>query len=728
LEGDTNVTRIQSFALGEWVSGNGAGTPLFDAVTGEQIGDASSEGLDFAAMLAYGRAIGGAALRRLTFHQRARMLKALALYLTDRKEEFYRVSRFTGATRGDSWIDIDGGIGTLFAYASRGRREFPDETYFVDGGPEPLSKGGTFIGRHICVPLEGVAVQINAFNFPVWGMLEKLATSFLAGMPSIVKPATVTCYLTEVVARAIVESNILPAGSFQLICGRAGDLLDHIGSQDAVAFTGSASTGLQLRSGRAILEHNVRFNQEADSLNFSMLGPDAAPGSDEFDLFVKEVVKEMTVKAGQKCTAIRRTLVPSGMVDDVVAALKKRLGGVKVGDPAVEGVRMGPLAGRSQRREVESNADKLRRATELLYGGPGALDVVGADPEKGAFYPATLLYLDAPFTRTEPHDIEAFGPVNTVMPYDSVEEAIELAKLGKGSLVGSLFTARDDVAREVALGTAAYHGRLMLVNRHSAKESTGHGSPLPHLVHGGPGRAGGGEEMGGVRGVLHYMQRTALQGAPQTLTAVTREWTKGASERGDRVHPFRKYFEELEIGETLVTHRRTVTESDVVNFAGISGDFFYAHMDDIAARESLFERRVAHGYFVLSAAAGLFVDPAPGPVLANYGLEGLRFVKPVYIGDTIQARLTCKQKTAKEDREGQVPQGVVHWDVEVTNQDAETVAVYTILTLVRQRRGASVAASPSGVAASLAAEAPPAVVPPSREARTEPGSAPVRVS
>jgi oxepin-CoA hydrolase / 3-oxo-5,6-dehydrosuberyl-CoA semialdehyde dehydrogenase len=728
MEGDTHVTRIRSFALGEWVTGSGAGTPLHDAVTGEQIADASSEGLDFAAMLDYGRSTGGPTLRRLTFHQRARMLKALALYLTERKEEFYRVSALTGATRGDSWIDIDGGIGTLFAYASRGRREFPDETYYVDGGPEPLSKGGTFIGRHICVPLEGVAVQINAFNFPVWGMLEKLATSFLAGMPSIVKPATVTCYLTEVVARAIVESHILPAGSFQLVCGSAGDLLDHLGSQDAVAFTGSAATGLQLRSGRAILEHNVRFNQEADSLNFSMLGPDGAPGSDEFDLFVKEVVKEMTVKAGQKCTAIRRTFVPSGMVDDVVAALTKRLGGVKVGDPSIEGVRMGPLAGRSQRREVETNTDRLRRATELLYGGPGTLDVVGADPEKGAFFPATLLYLDDPFARTEPHDIEAFGPVNTLMPYDTVEEATELAKLGKGSLVGSLFTARDDVAREVALGTAAYHGRLMLVNRHSAKESTGHGSPLPHLVHGGPGRAGGGEEMGGARGVLHYMQRTALQGAPQTLTAVTREWTKGASERVDRVHPFRKYFEELEIGETLVTHRRTVTESDVVNFAGISGDFFYAHMDDLAARESLFERRVAHGYFVLSAAAGLFVDPAPGPVLANYGLEGLRFVKPVYIGDTIQARLTCKQRTAKEDRDGQIPQGVVHWDVEVTNQNAETVAVYTILTLVRQRRGATLPASASAVEASIAGEAPPQTTPTARDALTEPGSAPVRVS
>jgi len=722
------VTRIQSFALGEWVDGTGAGTPLYDAVTGDEIGVASSEGLDFGGMLDFGRTVGGPAVRALTFHQRARMLKALAQYLTARKEEFYRVSALTGATRGDSWIDIDGGIGTLFAYASRGRREFPDETFYVDGGPEALSKGGSFVGRHICVPLEGVAVQINAFNFPVWGMLEKLSTSFLAGMPSVVKPATVTCFLTAAVARAIVESNILPAGSFQLICGSAGDLLDHLTSQDTLAFTGSAATARQLRSSRAILEHNVRFNQEADSLNFSMLGPDAVVGSEEFDLFIKEVVKEMTVKAGQKCTAIRRTLVPTALVDDVAKALGKRLSGVKVGDPKIEGVRMGPLAGRAQRREVATNTEKLRSATELLYGGADSLDVVGADPEKGAFFPATLLYAERPFDRMEPHDVEAFGPVNTLMAYATLDEGIALAKLGKGSLVGSLFTARDDVAREVALGTAAYHGRLMLVNRHSAKESTGHGSPLPHLVHGGPGRAGGGEEMGGVRGVLHHMQRTALQGAPQTLTAVTREWSKGAAERRDRVHPFRKYFEELEIGETLVTHRRTVTESDVVNFAGISGDFFYAHMDDVAARESLFERRVAHGYFVLSAAAGLFVDPAPGPVLANYGLEGLRFVKPVYIGDTIHARLTCKQKTIKEDREGQIPQGVVHWDVEVRNQADEPVAVYTILTLVRQRRGADLPSDGAQVERALAGEAPADVAPTSREARTEPGSAPVRVS
>ncbi len=678
------MMRLQNYAYGEWVTGTGTGAALYHAVTGAEIGTASSEGLNFNDMLVYGRTVGGPTLRAMTFHQRARILKALAQYLTARKDEFYAVSAWSGATKADSWIDIDGGFGTLFAYGSRGRREFPDETVFVDGPVEGLSKGGTFVGRHICVPMEGVAVQINAFNFPVWGMLEKFATSFLAGVPSIVKPATVTSYLTEAVARAMVESGLLPVGSFQLICGSSGDLLDHLTCQDSVAFTGSASTGLMLKSSKAILANSVRFNQEADSLNFSMLGPDAVPGTEEFDLFVKEVAKEMTVKAGQKCTAIRRTFVHESVVDAVTAALSKRLAGVKIGDPAVDGVRMGPLAGKGQVKEVERSVSKLRDGAELVFGGPGTLQVTGADAEQGAFYAPMLLYANTPFEGTQSHDVEAFGPVNTIMPYRTVDEAIALARLGKGSLVGSVFTAQDDVARSMVLGTAAYHGRLMLVNRHSAKESTGHGSPMPGMVHGGPGRAGGGEELGGVRGVMHYMQRTAIQGSPQTVAAVTREWSKGADEKIDRIHPFRKYFGELRIGETFITHRRTVTEADVVNFAGVSGDFFYAHMDEVSAQSSLFGKRVAHGYFVLSAAAGLFVDPAPGPVLANYGLEGLRFVKPVYIGDTIHARLTCKQKTAKEDRADQIPQGVVHWDVEVMNQDGEAVAIYTILTLVQR--------------------------------------------
>ncbi len=678
------MMQLQNYAYGEWVTGTGTGATMYHAVTGAEVAVASSEGLNFHDMLAYGRTVGGPTLRVMTFHQRARILKALAQYLTERKDEFYAVSAWSGATKADSWIDIDGGFGTLFAYGSRGRREFPDETVFVDGPVEGLSKGGSFIGRHICVPMEGVAVQINAFNFPVWGMLEKFATSFLAGVPSIVKPATVTSYLTAAVARAMVESGLLPVGSFQLICGGAGDLLNHLTCQDSVAFTGSASTGLMLKSGAAILANSVRFNQEADSLNFSMLGPDATPGTDEFDLFIKEVAKEMTAKAGQKCTAIRRTFVHESMVEAATAALSKRLAGVTIGDPAVDGVRMGPLAGKGQVREVERSVSHLRSGAEIVFGGPGTLQVTGADAELGAFYPPMLLYTNTPFGATQSHDVEAFGPVNTIMPYRTVDEAIALARLGKGSLVGSVFTAQDDVARSMVLGTAAYHGRLMLINRHSAKESTGHGSPMPGMVHGGPGRAGGGEELGGVRGVMHYMQRTAIQGSPQTVAAVTREWSKGADELRDRIHPFRKYFGELRIGETFITHRRTVTETDVVNFAGVSGDFFYAHMDEVSAQSSLFGKRVAHGYFVLSAAAGLFVDPAPGPVLANYGLEGLRFVKPVYIGDTIHARLTCKQKTAKEDRVDQIPQGVVHWDVEVMNQDGEAVAIYTILTLVQR--------------------------------------------
>ena len=689
--------RLENYARGEWVRGTGSGTPLVHAVSGETIAEASSEGLDFAGMIEYARTVGGPALRRMTFHQRALMLKEMAKYLGERKDGLYRLSAATGATKSDSWIDIDGGIGTFFVYASKGRRELPNETFYVEGPMEALSKGGTFVGRHICVPLEGVAVHINAFNFPVWGMLEKLAPTLLAGVPAIVKPATVTSYLTEACFRLMIESGIFPAGAIQLICGSAGDLLDHLGMQDAVAFTGSAATGRKLKETKSIVENTVRFNQEADSLNCSILGPDATPGTEEFDLFVKEVVREMTAKAGQKCTAIRRTLVPNAVMDDVIAALSKRLAGVQVGDPAVEGVKMGPLASRTQVRDVGSATDAIRHGAELVFGGRDRLDVVGADAERGAFFPITLLATDKPFTSREAHDIEAFGPVNTVMPYGSVDEAVELAKLGKGSLVGSLFTADANVARKVVLGVAPYHGRMLVVDRTSAKESTGHGSPMPHLVHGGPGRAGGGEEMGGVRGVLHYMQRTAVQGSPTMLTQVMNEWMPGAARPTDRIHPFRKHFEELVIGDTLVTHRRTVTEADIVNFAGISGDFFYAHMDDIAAKESLFERRVAHGYFVLSAAAGLFVDPAPGPVLANYGLESLRFVKPVYIGDTIQAKLTCKQKTAKETPAGGVPQGVVAWDVEVTNQANETVAVYTILTLVRRLVDSGV--SPDGAKA-----------------------------
>jgi oxepin-CoA hydrolase/3-oxo-5,6-dehydrosuberyl-CoA semialdehyde dehydrogenase len=679
------ASKLSSYSQGEWVQGIGAGVELVHAVTGEVIGEASSEGLDFNGMLEYARSTGGPKLRAMTFHERARMLKEMAKYLMERKDEFYKLSEATGATRTDSWVDIEGGIGTFFAYSSRGRREFPNETFFMEGAVEPLSKDNTFVGRHICVPLEGTAVHINAFNFPIWGMLEKLAPTFLGGMPAIVKPATVTSYLTEGMVRAMIESKIMPKGALQLIVGSTGDLLDHVTGQDVVTFTGSATTGRKLKAGKAMIENSTRFNQEADSLNFSMLGPESKPGSEEFDLFIKEVAREMTVKAGQKCTAIRRTIVHESMVDDVIKAVSKRLGGVKVGDPQVEGIRMGPLVGKDQVRDVRANVDLLKKGSELVFGDPDNFDVAAGEKNKGAFFPATLLYCNSPFTTDAPHNIEAFGPVNTVMPYKSIDEAIELAKLGRGSLVGSLFTSDDKVAKSVVLGTASHHGRIMIIDKTSAKSSTGHGSPLPGLVHGGPGRAGGGDELGGSLSVMNYMQRTALQGSPTTLTHVSHEWIKGAAMPTDRIHPFRKYFDELEIGETLVTHRRTVTEADIVNFAGISGDFFYAHMDDIAAKDSFFEKRVAHGYFVLSAAAGLFVDPAPGPVLANYGLDNLRFVKPVYVGDTIQARLTCKQKTAKDTQPDTVPQGVVAWDVEVTNQDSEPVAVYTILTLVKRK-------------------------------------------
>lgn len=678
------MNRLKSYARGEWVEGTGKFTDLVHAVTGQKIGEASSEGVDFRGMLEYARNVGNPNMRRLTFHQRARMLKELAKYLMERKDDFYKLSEATGATKTDSWVDIEGGIGTFFAYSSRGRREFPNETFYVDGNVEPLSKDNTFVGRHICVPLEGTAVHINAFNFPCWGMLEKLAPTFLAGMPAIVKPATITSYLTESMVRAMIESSILPEGALQLIVGSTGDLLDHVTGQDVVTFTGGASTGRKLKAGKAIVENSVRFNQEADSLNFSMLGPESIPGTEEFDLFVKEVVREMTTKAGQKCTAIRRTLVHESMTNDVIKAISKRLGTIKIGDPQVEGIRMGPLVGRSQVDDVRHNMDCIRKETALVFGGDFDHFEVTGDKNKGAFFPTTLFYSEKPFDTDAPHTVEAFGPVNTVMPYTTVDEAIELAKLGRGSLVGSLFTSDATVARNVVLGTASHHGRIMVIDRTSAKSSTGHGSPLPGLVHGGPGRAGGGEELGGARSALHYMQRTALQGSPATITKVSNEWIKGAAENKDSIHPFRKYFDEIEVGDTLITHRRTITESDIVSFAGISGDFFYAHMDDIAARHSIFEKRVAHGYLVLSAAAGLFVDPAPGPVLANYGLDNLRFVKPVYAGDTIQVRLTCKQKTAKDTPPDVIPQGVVAWDVEVTNQNQEPVAVYTILTLVRR--------------------------------------------
>lgn len=673
--------KLPSYAYGHWIEGKGKPSGIYHAVTGEHIFDASSEGLDFNQMLEYGRTVGGVNIRKLTFHQRALMLKELAKYLTERKESFYTLSYCTGATRNDSWFDIDGGFGTLFAFASKGRKELPNQKVYIDGNTEMLSKGGTFVGRHICVPLEGVALHINAFNFPVWGMLEKFAPSFLAGMPCIIKPATSTSFLAQKVVEEIIASRILPEGSLQIICGSVGDLFDHLTMQDVVTFTGSHSTGTKLRQHKNIISHSIRFNMEADSLNCCVLGEDAAPDSEEFSLFIKEAARELTTKAGQRCTAIRRIIVPNSRVTDVISALQKRLSSVIVGDPILEDVRMGPLVGRDQVAEVTARVAELSRTSEKAFEYQGQFKKNGHSIEHGAFFRPTLMHCSKPLSSSEPHDIEAFGPVSTVMGYGSTDEAIELVRRGKGSLVGSFFSNDDSLCRDFALGIAPYHGRIMMVNRYSAKESTGHGSPMPQMVHGGPGRAGGGEELGGIRSVMHYMQRTALQGSPTTLGKIYGEYTVGAETHTDGVHPFKKYFDDLVIGDSLLTKTRTITLEDVEKFADLSGDHFYAHMDDDLARRSIFDKRVAHGYFVLSAAAGLFVEPGFVPVMANYGLEGLRFIKPVYPGDTIQVRLTVKSIRPKEGEN----QGVVEWDVIVFNQMDEQVAVYTLLTLVAKR-------------------------------------------
>jgi len=671
--------------MGTWVEGEGQGVDLFHAVTGEKIAEITSKGLDYKAMLEYGRKTGGHKLAGMTFHERAIMLKELAVYLMSKKDLFYELSWATGATRADSWVDIEGGIGTLFTYSGKGRRELPDNPFYIDGSPEPLSKNGTFIGHHIAVPLEGPAIHINAFNFPVWGMLEKLSPTFLAGVPAIVKPASATAYLTELVVREMIASKILPEGALQLVCGSLGDMLEHVDLRNAVTLTGSAWTGNKLRSMPSILNNSVRFNMEADSLNFCMLAPDAEPGTAEFDLFIKEVAREMTVKAGQKCTAIRRTIVPEHLSEAVIKAINERLAKTKIGNPQSEGVRMGPLAGKSQVDEVTDKVKELLVGCELVSTGSDDFETIGADRNKGSFYPPTLLYCDKPLSKSEPHNIEAFGPVSTVLPYRNIDEAIELARLGRGSLVGSVFTADNPTAKKVVMGTAAYHGRINIINSDCAAESTGHGSPLPHMVHGGPGRAGGGEELGGVRSVFHYMQRTALQGHPTTLSYIMNEWYRGAATKQYDKHPFRKYFEELEIGDTLFTHNRTVTETDIVNFAGVSGDNFYAHTDITSLEGTFFESRVAHGYFIISAAAGLFVDPGKGPVLANYGLDDLRFIKPVYVGDTISVQLTVKSKEKRQKKESEPAMGVVRWDVAVFNQEKEQVAQATILTMVARK-------------------------------------------
>ena len=642
--------------------------------------------MNFEQVLDYGRSIGGPALRAMTIHERALALKALARHLLKRKDEFYRISACTGATRADSWVDIEGGIGTLFSFSSIARREFPNEPFIVEGAAERLSAENTFSARHILTPKRGVSLHINAFNFPCWGMLEKIAPSLIAGVPAVVKPATGSAYLTEAMVREIVASGLLPEGALQLICGGTGDLLDHLTEQDVVTFTGSAETGRMLKAHPNIIARSIPFNQEADSLNCCILGKSVSAGDPEFDLFVREVEREMTSKAGQKCTAIRRILVTHQQVQPVIDALQARLSKVAVGDPAAESVRMGPLLGAAQKAEVHASVEELAASCELLMGGSDDFELIGEQAVRDAFYPPTLLHCADPFATDAPHSIEAFGPVATLMPYGDPGEAVDLAALGRGSLVGSVVTHDDAEAAQIVLGTAAWHGRMLVLNRECAKESTGHGSPLPMLVHGGPGRAGGGEELGGARAVKHYMQRTSVQGSPSSLVTITREYQSGARVKETEVHPFRKHFEDLQVGDRLSTHRRTVTEADIVNFGCISGDHFYAHFDEEAAKESLFGKRVAHGYFVISAAAGLFVDPAPGPVLANYGLENLRFIEPVGMGDTIQARVTVKKKIAKEKRPDEDhATGVVVWDVEIVNQEDKVVALYDVLTLVQRR-------------------------------------------
>ncbi len=683
------MEKLANYVTGNWIKGDGDGQVLFNAVNGEPIATATTKGLDYGSMLTYARKVGGTALRSMTFHERGRMLRALALHLTTKKELFYTISYKTGATRLDSWIDIEGGIGNLFANASL-RRKFANETFCLDGEYHPLGKGGTFIGQHILVPKEGVAVHINAYNFPVWGMLEKIAVNLLAGVPAIVKPATVTSFLTEAVVREIAASKILPEGALQLVCGSTGNLLDLVTSQDVVTFTGSASTGLMLKSNKRILEENVPFNMEADSLNCIVLGTDVTPEMPEWNIFLKEVRKEMTIKAGQKCTAIRRIFVPENKLEDVHIALGKILAATTIGNPENQLVKMGALAGKKQVQEVKNQVNNLLKSCSIIYGDFDNFEVVDADKSKGAFLSPLLLLNMAPFETEDVHNVEAFGPVSTLMPYDTIADAVELAKKGKGSLVCSVVTADSILAKQFVLGAATYHGRILILNNECAKESTGHGSPLPLLVHGGPGRAGGGEEMGGVRGVKHYMQRVALQGSPAMISAITNVYYPGAPQPEDETHPFRKYFDELKIGDTLVTAKRTITQADISNFANLSWDHFYAHTDHTSLEGTLFDKPVAHGYFVMSAAAGLFVDARKGPVLLNYGLDELRFTKPVYAGSTIGVRLTVKEKIAQEKKETDtIEKGIVKWHVEVYDETSETVAIGTILTMVKKRTAAN---------------------------------------
>lgn len=667
------TVQLLNYARDAWIPGQGVLAELTSAIDGSPVATTGSGGLDFGGMLRHAREVGGPALRAMSFHDRARMIKGLGLAIMARKEELYELNYLTGATRKDGWIDIEGGAGTLFSFSSKARRELPDAHVLLDGAVEPLSKSGSFIGQHIYTSMQGAAVHINAFNFPVWGMLEKLAPTLLAGMPAIVKPASSTAYLCEAAVRVMIEAGLLPPGAVQLIVGGVGDLFDHLTGQDVVSFTGSASTALKLRSHPVVQRESVRFVAEQDSLNASLLGPDAAPGTPEFDLFVKEVVNEMTVKAGQKCTAIRRAMAPAEHLDAVEAAIRERLAATRVGDPREKESRMGALVSTDQRDDVRGQIAKLTAAgARIVAGNPDASPGVAG----GAFMEPILLRTDDPWGTAAVHDIEAFGPVSTVMPYRDVADAINLANRGMGSLALSLFTHSPDVAREFVQGAAAYHGRMLVIDRTNAAESTGHGSPLPVLVHGGPGRAGGSEEMGGVRGVKHYMQRTAIQSSPTMIAAISEQYIPGGPKHEVKVHPFRCRMSELKIGDTLKTNSRTVTIADIEHFAEFTGDKFYAHMDEEAAKASpIFEGRVAHGYLILSFAAGLFVEPDPGPVLANTGLENLRFLTPLYPGDSMRVELTVRAKSLKSE-----DTGVVRWAVEIFNQKDELVATYDLLT------------------------------------------------
>jgi len=680
------MVKTGNYIGGSWVAGDGDGQLLYNAVNGEIVGAASTRGIDFNAILDYGRKTGNPALRKMTFHERGRMLKALATHLFEKKEKFYEISYYTGATKADSWIDIEGGIGNLFSNASL-RRRFPDLSYCTDGEPIPLSKTGNFMGHHILVPKEGVALHINAFNFPVWGMLEKCAVNWLAGIPAIVKPATVTSYLTEAVVREIIASGILPDGALQLICGSAGDILDHVTSQDVVTFTGSASTGLLLKANKNILVENVPFNMEADSLNCIVLGEDVQPGSPEWEIFIKEIRREMTVKAGQKCTAIRRIFVPQNLLEDVSIAIGKSLAQTTIGNPLNDKVRMGSLAGQTQRTEVKQQVQKLLASSQIIYGSLDSVSLIDADINKGAFISPLLLLNEKPFSGNESHEVEAFGPVSTLMPYRNMDEVIELSKKGKGSLCSSIVTADYTIATKYVVGAGTYHGRILVLNNECAKESTGHGSPLPMLIHGGPGRAGGGEEMGGIRGINHDMQRVAIQGSPAAITAITQVYQQNAKGNVSTIHPFRKYYEELNVGDQLITENREITSRDIDAFAGLSGDHFYAHKTGTDFTGTMFEKQVAHGYFILSAAAGLFVDGKDlGPVLLNYGIDEMRFTKPVYPGHSIYIRFTCKEKIPQDKKEEtDINKGIVKWLVEILDETNEYVGVGTILTMVKRK-------------------------------------------